>query len=279
MQAAAPKMIYRYLGNSGLQVSVLSYGNWINSNTKETYELTRDAIKKCFDAGINFFDTAEVYGMGVAETVMGNAFKELNLPREELVVSTKIMQSSGDQLKVNDRFMSKKHIIEGLKNCLIRLQLDYVDVVYSHRPDYDTPLEETCRAFNICIEQGLAYYWGTSEWPADLIVRAIEICERENYHKPIVEQCQYNMLHRNRFEKEYRRLFSDYNYGTTIWSPLHGGLLSGKYNDGEKPEDSRFQVQTMFDGTWNKWFGPETKANTVTNFKKLAELATKLGFT
>lgn len=119
---------------------------------------------------------------------MGKAFKELNLPREQLVISTKMFTCSPDQLKVNDRFMSRKHIIEGVKNSLKRLQMDYVDVVFSHRPDFDTPLEETCRAFNFCIEEGLAYYWGTSEWPADYIVRAIEICEQNNYHKPIVEQ-------------------------------------------------------------------------------------------
>lgn len=230
-------MEYRYLGNSGLKVSVLSFGNWLNSNKQEDYELTRDAIKACYENGVNFFDTAEIYGFGSAEEQMGKAFKELNLKREDLVVSTKLFKI-GD--KPNDLFLSRKHIIEGINNSLKRLQLDYVDVVFCHRPDYETPLEETCKALNSVIEQGKAFYWGTSEWPADRIAKAIEICERLNLHKPIVEQCEYSMLVRDNFEKNYRRLFAEYRYGTTIWSPLAGGILAGKYNDGNIPAGSRY---------------------------------------
>jgi len=150
---------------------VLGYGNWINSNTQADYELTRDSIKKCFEAGVNFFDTAEIYGYGNAEELMGRSFKELDLPREEIVVTTKLWKGTPD-LNTNPTrgFLSKKHIIEGLRNSLTRLQLEYVDVVYCHRPDYETPLAETCKAMNWVIENGLAFYWGTSEWPADRIV-------------------------------------------------------------------------------------------------------------
>lgn len=261
-------MEYRYLGNSGLLVSVLGFGNWLSSNTEENYNLTRDAIKICFDAGINFYDTAEAYGFGKAEELMGRAFKELNLPREELVVTTKIFKASMEN--VNDEFLSRKHIIEGTRNSLKRLQLDYVDVLYCHRPDYETPLEETCAAMNWIIEEGWAFYWGTSEWPADRTSKAIEICEREGFHKPIVDQCEYNMLARNRLEKEYRRLFSENTYGTSIWSPMAGGILSGKYNDGKIPEGSRYDGNKQLDYLWQKYMQPA-------NLDKTCEMLTKLG--
>lgn len=270
-------MEYRYLGNSGLRVSVLGFGNWLNSNTPENYELTRDAIKLCFDAGINFFDTAEIYGAGQAETQMGNAFKELGLRRESIVVSTKIFKC-GDG--INDTFLSRKHIIEGMRNSLVRLQLEYVDVIFCHRPDYDTPLEETCRAMHWLIENGKAFYWGTSEWPADRIVRAIELCDKLGLHKPIVEQPEYNMFERNRFENEYRRIFSEYRYGTTIWSPLAGGLLSGKYNGGSIVPGSRYEKHKgMLDGTWKKYMGPDKCESTIAKLNALKTIAEELGFT
>jgi aryl-alcohol dehydrogenase-like predicted oxidoreductase len=223
------KMVYRYLGNSGLKVSALSFGNWLNSDAEENYEVTRDSIKRCLEHGINFFDTAEIYNSGSAETLMGKAFKELNVRREDIVVSTKLWRVGNG---VNDMFLSRKHLVEGMNNSLKRLQLDYVDVVFCHRPDYDTPLEETCRAMSYLIDSGKTFYWGTSMWSADRITKAIEICERLNLHKPITEQPAYSMVRRDLVEKEYRRLFSEYRYGTTIWSPLAGGILTGKYNDG-----------------------------------------------
>ena len=274
-QKAAP-MEYRYLGNSGLRVSVLGFGNWLNSNNKEDYEITRDAMKLCFNAGINFFDTAEVYGNGNAETQMGQAFKELGFKREEIVVSTKIFKIGPG---VNDTFLSRKHIIEGVTNSLKRLQLDYVDVVFCHRPDYETPLEETCRAMHTVIESGKAFYWGTSEWTADRIAKAIELCERLNLHKPIVEQPQYSMLARSKFEADYRLLFAENKYGTTIWSPLAGGLLAGKYNEGVIPEGSRFEKHSYLDALWQKHMGPATKEATLTKLKALAEIANDVGFT
>lgn len=250
--SAKPKMIYRYLGNSGLKVSVIGYGNWVNSNEGSAAKFTTECIKACYDAGVNFFDTAEIYGNGEAERQMGAAFKELGLRREDLVVSTKIFSCGSG---VNDKFGSRKHIIEGLDNSLKRLQLEYVDVVFSHRPDYETTLEETCAAFHHVIEQGKAFYWGTSEWPAQRIVAAIGICEKNGWHKPIVEQPQYNMVWRQRFEGEYAHLFATTGYGTTIWSPLCSGLLSGKYNDGEVPEGSRFSLQKNLGRIFDRYFG------------------------
>jgi len=192
---------------------------------------------------------------------MGRAFKELGVKREDIVVSTKLWKVGNG---VNDVFLSRKHLIEGINNSLKRLQLDYVDVVFCHRPDYDTPLEETCRAMNWIIENGKAFYWGTSMWPADRITKAIEICERLNLHKPITEQPCYSLVRRDLFEKEYRRLFSEYKYGTTIWSPLAGGILAGKYNNGEIPAGSRYDVHNDFlKGTWNTYFSEEKKPGTV----------------
>lgn len=269
-------MEYRYLGNSGLRVSVLSFGNWLNSNKPEDYQITKDAMKVCFDSGVNFFDTAEIYGFGQAETIMGNAFKELGFRREEIVVSTKLFKIGQG---VNDAFLSRKHIIEGLNNSLKRLQLDYVDVVFCHRPDYQTPLEETCRAMNSVIENGKAFYWGTSEWTADRIAKAIEICDRLGLHKPIVEQPQYNMLHRAKFENEYRFLFQEYRYGTTIWSPLAGGILAGKYNDGNIPEGSRYDNHKMLDAIWQKHMGPDAKEATLKKLNALADIAKEVGYT
>ena len=178
-------MVYRKLGNTGLNVSVLGYGNWLNSNDKSAFDFTREAIKASLELGINFYDTAELYGNGEGETQMGAAFKTLNVRRESIVVATKIWKVGTG---VNDSMGSRKHIIEGLKNCLARLQLDYVDVVYSHRPDYETDLEETCAAMHYVIEKGLAFYWGTSEWTAQRIAAAIGICEKHGWHKPVVEQ-------------------------------------------------------------------------------------------
>lgn len=148
---------------------------------------------------------------------MGAAFKELNVRRESIVVTTKLMKVGPG---VNDSHSSRKHLIEGLKNALVRLQLEYVDIVYSHRPDYECDLEETCAAFHHMIEKGWAFYWGTSEWPAQRIAAAIGICEKNGWHKPIVEQPQYSMLRREKFERDYHYIFSDYKYGSTIWSPL-----------------------------------------------------------
>ena len=230
------KMEYRYLGPTGLKVSVVSWGNWVNNANDK---LTVDSVKFCLEHGINFFDPAECYGLGGAETSLGKAFKELNVQREKIVVSTKIYRIGFDP---NDSFLSRKHIIEGIRNSLKRLQLDYVDVVFCHRYDRYTPLEETCRAMNWVIDNGLAHYWGTSQWSASQIMEAYKICDKLNLIPPVVEQAHYNMMTRDRVEGEYRDLFKRYKMGTTIWSPLESGILAGRYLNGI-PEDSRFNIK------------------------------------
>ena len=229
------KMEYRYLGNSGLKVSVVGFGNWVNN-------LNDEASKECFikalENGINFFDTAEIYGLGKGETSFGKIIKELNIPREKIVVSTKIWKIGDDP---NDGYLSRKHICEAIKNSLKRLQLEYVDVIFCHRYDCVTPLEETCKAMNWVIDQGYADYWGTSEWTASQIMEAYSICDKFGLIRPIVEQCQYNMLFRESMEVDYRDLFKRYKMGTTIWSPLNSGILTGKYLD-EVPNDSRAKL-------------------------------------
>jgi len=204
---------------------------------------------------------------------MGKAFKELNLPREQLVVSTKIFWAGKGP---NDAGLSRKHIIEGTHASLKRLQLDYVDIIFCHRPDFHTPVEETCRAFDFLINKGLTFYWGTSEWPADRITQAIGICEKLGLHKPVVEQPQYNMLDRERFEKEYHFLFENHSLGTTIWSPLAGGILTGKYNEGV-PEGSRYDSnEPMLKHIFSRYFSEEKKANTLKTLKELEQIAKDL---
>ena len=260
------KMEYRYLGNTGLKVSVLGFGNWVNNADEK---LTIDSVKVALEHGVNFFDTAESYGFGRAETFLGKAFKELNVPREKIVVTTKITRIADGP---NDCGQSRKHIIEGTRNSLKRLQLDYVDVVYSHRYDMHTPLEETVRAYNFLINQGLAFYWGTSEWTACQIMDAYRICDKLNLIPPIVEQCQYNMLVREKMENEYRDLFKKYKMGTTIWSPLFSGVLTGKYIN-DKPADSRFVV--FKDGKMHEKLYYDNKEQNDQKLLKLKDIAEK----
>jgi voltage-dependent potassium channel beta subunit len=229
---------YRRLGKSGLKLSELSLGAWV------TYggQVGQDAAEKCmvaaYEAGVNFFDNAEGYANGNAEIVMGNVLKKMGWRRESLVVSTKIFWGGEGP---NDTGLSHKHVIEGVNNALRRFQLDYVDLVFCHRPDPNTPIEETVRAMDIVIKQGKAFYWGTSEWSAAEIMRADGIARQYGLTPPTMEQPQYNMLWRDRFEREFAPLYRDLGYGTTIWSPLASGLLTGKYNNGI-PEDSRMAL-------------------------------------
>ena len=272
-------MIYRPLGRTGLKVSVFSFGNWITGHDPEIEKVQTECVKLAWDNGINFFDTAEVYGFGIAETVFGKALKALNVNRNQLVVSTKLFWSAREGFTVNMNGLSRKHIVEGMQNSLKRLQLDYVDVVFCHRPDHDTPLEEVCKGMSYLIDQGQAFYWGTSEWPPCMIAAAIETCKRLNLHEPKAEQCEYNMVQRTKMEREYRFLFKNYGMGTTIWSPLKSGLLTGKYNSGEKIANSRFG-KGGHDTTWNKYMGTEEKRNSlVSKLVKLEEIAKELGGT
>ena len=205
------KMEYRYLGNTGLKVSVLGYGNWVNNMNDD---MTKECFKKCLENGINYFDTAEVYGLGAGETSFGKIIKELNIPREKIVVSTKIFRIGDDP---NDSFLSRKHIREGVKNSLKRLQLDYVDIVFCHRYDMHTPLEETCRAMTWLIEHGYAFYWGTSEWTASQIMEAYGICDRLGLKRPVVEQCHYNMLYRNPNDSRAKLTNDNAGYSFTLY--------------------------------------------------------------
>jgi voltage-dependent potassium channel beta subunit len=272
--AAKPQMEYRFLGPTGLKVSVLGFGNWLTSDDPKNEERTKELIKKSYDSGINFFDTAEGYGAGKGEIAFGKAFKELALPREQIVVSTKLFFGGAG---VNDMTLTRKHIIEGANNSLKRLQLDYVDIIFAHRPDYATPVEETCRAFDYLINHGKAFYWGTSEWPADRIVEAYACCDRLGLIRPIVEQPQYSMVVRERFEKEYSLLFREHEMGTTIWSPLAGGILTGKYNE-SIPEGSRFDSENpLLKGIFERYFAADKKEETHKKLQGLGAIAKEVG--
>jgi voltage-dependent potassium channel beta subunit len=222
-------MEYRYLGNSGLKVSALSFGAWVTFGPQLDVEKAGECMQAAWDAGVNFFDNAEVYADGVAEEIMGAVLKKKGWKRSDYVVSTKIFWGGEGP---NDRGLSRKHIFEGTDASLRRFQLDYVDLIFCHRADLHTPVEETVRAMNHVIDQGKALYWGTSEWPAERILEAYHVARREHLIPPLMEQPQYNLFHRDRVEREYAPLYERIGLGTTIWSPLASGLLTGKYNDG-----------------------------------------------
>jgi voltage-dependent potassium channel beta subunit len=229
-------MNYRNLGKSGLKVSELSFGSWVTYGNQVDLELAKKLMSAAWDHGVNFFDNAEAYAHGEAERVMGKALKELGWPREQFVVSTKIFW--GGQTPT-EKGLSFKHIVEGVDRSLRNFQLDHVDLVFAHRPDFETPVSETVRAFNHVIQQGKAFYWGTSEWPAERILEAAKFAEDNHLIGPTMEQPEYNLLHRSRFEEEYAILYKKLGLGTTTWSPLKSGMLSGKYRGGVFPEGTR----------------------------------------
>lgn len=266
-------MLYRRLGSSGLQVSALSLGAWVTMGSQIDEDVSFECMSAAYDAGVNFFDNAEAYASGEAEVVMGNVIKRAGWKRSDLVVSTKIYWGGKG---VNDRGLSRKHVLEGTWAALKRLQLDYVDLLFCHRPDPDTPIEETVRAMSFLIDQGLVFYWGTSEWSAEQLWQAYMIARREHLHPPQMEQPQYNMLHRERVEKEYAALYDEIGLGTTIWSPLASGILSGKYNDGI-PAGSRFSLGNM---SWlqKSIEGPEGEAK-LAKVRALKAIAAELGCT
>ena len=234
-------MEYRNLGKSGLKVSVLSYGSWVTYGTQLDAGGAHDCMKLAYDAGVNFFDNAEVYANGQAEDVMGAALQRLGWKRASYVVSTKLFWG-GDG--VNEKGLSRKHILEGADAALRRLRLDYVDLVFCHRPDLHTPIEETVRAMSHLITTGRALYWGTSEWSAAQLIEAYHLARREHLVPPTMEQPQYNLFTRDRVEKEYAPLYDKLGLGTTIWSPLASGVLTGKYNAGI-PADSRLAMENL----------------------------------
>ncbi|BGP05958.1 hypothetical protein JCM10049v2_001777 [Rhodotorula toruloides] len=270
-------MQYKHLGPTGLLVSVLSYGGWLTVGGSVKGQTNTDLIKCALDHGVNFFDNAEVYANGESEIAMGQAFKELDVDRSQIVVTTKIFFGTGKS-DPNQRGLSRKHIIEGMRASLKRLQLDYVDVVFAHRPDVATPMEEFVRAMNWVIDQGWAFYYGTSEWTAQQIQEAIGIADRLGLQRPIVEQPQYSILHREKFEVEYAPLFKSYGLGTTIWSPLAGGELSGKYANGI-PEDSRWKTNPNFyEKQIKEYESPEGQARQA-KIRKLGDVAKRLDST
>ncbi|KAG6820492.1 hypothetical protein H0H93_016299, partial [Arthromyces matolae] len=239
----AKNMPFRRLGPSGLRVPVFSLGGWLTLGGSLHGDPVKDIIKTAFDAGINMFDTAEAYAAGASELEMGRVIKELGLRRTDLVISTKLFW--GLRTGPNDGGLSRKHIIEGTQECLKRLGMDYVDVLFAHRPDNTVPMEEIVRAFNYVINKGWAFYWATSEWSAMEIEEAYHVADKLNLIPPIAEQCQHSMFHRERPEKEYYPLYKKYGLGTTTFSSLAAGLLTGKYNNGI-PEGSRWATVEMF---------------------------------
>jgi len=230
-------MEYRHLGRTGLRVSELSLGSWVTFGDQIDVKNGMDCMSAAYEAGVNFFDNAEVYKGGKSEEIMGAALKELGWRRGSYLVSTKFFWGLNKTVNESDT-LNRKYLIEGINGSLQRLQLDYVDLIYCHRPDPETPIEETVWAMHNIIEWGKALYWGTSEWAASEIVAALELAERHHLHKPVTEQPQYNLFERARFENDYVRLYKDYGYGSTTWSPLASGLLTGKYGNGI-PKGSR----------------------------------------
>jgi len=239
-------MQYRRLGRSGLQVSELSLGSWVTYHNQVDTKSATEMLAAAYDAGINFFDNAEIYARGQSEIVMGEAFKALKWPRLNYVVSTKFfwgLDRQGEAINRKDT-LNRKYLMQAIDGSLKRMQLDFIDLIYCHRPDPHTPVEETVWAMSDIISQGKALYWGTSEWSADDIRAAYEIAERHHLHKPVMEQPQYNLFHRQRVEQDYARLYEDMNLGLTTWSPLASGLLTGKYQTGV-PEGSRGALKDM----------------------------------
>ncbi|MEO5700888.1 MAG: aldo/keto reductase [Casimicrobiaceae bacterium] len=230
-------MRYRRLGSSGLKVSELSLGSWVTYGNQLGEDLARECMAAAYDAGVNFFDNAEVYAKGQSETIMGGAFRKLGWRRSSYIVSTKFFWGLND-LPNEKNTLNRKYLRAAIDGSLTRLGLDYVDLVFCHRPDPETPIEETVAAMHDMIAAGKALYWGTSEWSAAEIMAAWHVAERHHLAKPVMEQPQYNMFHRARVEQEYARLYRDIGLGTTIWSPLASGLLTGKYAQGI-PADSR----------------------------------------
>jgi len=265
-------MNYRYLGRSGLKVSALSFGSWVTFGDQNDQSIAHECMMEAYDAGVNFFDNAEAYAGGESERMMGNIIRKAGWKRSDLILSTKIFWGGNGP---NDAGLSYKHIIEGTNAALKRMQTDYVDLIFCHRPDIHTPIEETVRAMDQIIRSGKAFYWGTSEWSAQQIREAYHIAKREHLRPPLMEQPQYNMFHRERVEKEYASLYKDIGLGTTIWSPLASGLLTGKYNDGI-PDDSRLKLE-KYDWLRERMLETDEGRSRLKKVKQLAVVADEAG--
>lgn len=267
-------MEYRRLGKSGLKVSALSFGSWVTFGYQVDVGDAQACLKAAYDAGVNFFDNAEAYAKGRSEVIMGQALKDLGWRRDSYIVSSKVCFGSIDDPAPTQRGLSRKHVMEACHQALERLQLDYLDLYFCHRPDPETPIEETVRAMHTLIEQGKVLYWGTSEWSAADIAEAHRIARAHHLTPPTMEQPQYNMFERVKVEKEYAALYDGIGLGTTIWSPLYGGLLTGKYNDGI-PAGSRLTVKNY---AWlkDRMLGAEGQKK-IEKVRALSKLAAAIG--
>lgn len=266
-------MQYRRLGSSGLPLSELSFGAWVTFGNQVQRKLAADLLACAFDHGVNYFDNAETYSAGRAETVMGQALADLKLPRDAYCVSSKVFFGAVEDPAPTQKGLSRKHVTEACHQALKRLQVDYLDCYFCHRADPETPVVETVSAMDALIRQGKVLYWGTSEWPAETIREAHVVAEKHNLHAPTMEQPEYNLLHRERVEREYASLYEDYGMGTTIWSPLASGLLTGKYADGI-PDDSRL-AQPGYEWLRKMLESDEGRAN-VARVDKLLSIARDL---
>jgi voltage-dependent potassium channel beta subunit len=260
-------MEYRRLGKAGIQVSALSFGSWLTFGKQIEDKLSDKLMSMAYDSGINFFDSAEIYSRGMAEKVMGAILKKKKWDRSSYVIATKVFFGDGGKLP-NQTGLSRKHIREGINASLKRLQLDYVDLYFCHRPDKNTPIEETVWAMHNLVLQGKILYWGTSEWSASELMEAYNVAEKNNLTPPSMEQPQYNLFEREKMENEYLHLFKHKGMGTTIWSPLASGLLTGKYNNGFA-KGTRLSIEGM---DWLKdRVMIDTKINKVKQLTKLAK--------
>ena len=249
-------MPYRRLGRSGVKVSALSFGSWVTYGNQLGESSARECMAAAYDAGVNFFDNAEVYAKGASESIMGEVLARSGWRRSSYLVSTKFYWGLHDGVNEKNT-LNRKYLMQAIDASLARLKLDYVDLVFCHRPDPDTPIEETVHAMHDMIASGKAVYWGTSEWSAEEIAQAWHVAERHHLHKPVMEQPQYNLFHRQRVEQEYARLYEDIGLGLTTWSPLASGLLTGKYRGGVPAgsrgalENMSFLVKKLTDGAKN----------------------------
>lgn len=265
-------MKYRHLGRAGTQVSELSLGSWVTFHTQAGVKSTVEMMSAAYDAGVNFFDNAENYAAGQSEEVMGAALKELGWRRGSYLVSTKLFWGLHETPNEKNT-LNRKYLLEAIDGSLRRLDTEYVDLLYCHRPDPMTPIDETVWAMHNIIERGKALYWGTSEWDAADIIAAIDVAERHHLHKPVVEQPVYNLFQRHRFGGDYDRVYEERGYGSTTWSPLASGLLTGKYNDGV-PGDSRGALEGY------EWLREElTNAERLAMVSALQPLASSMGAT
>jgi voltage-dependent potassium channel beta subunit len=269
-------MHYRRLGSSGLPLSALSFGAWVTFGTAVDRNAARDLLACAFDRGVNYFDNAEVYSQGEAERIMGDALADLRLPRDAYCVSSKVYFGSASEPKPTQRGLSRKHVVDACHQALRRLRVDYLDLYFCHRADPDTPVLETVQAMDTLIRQGKVLYWGTSEWPAAAIREAHALAAQHGLNAPTMEQPEYNLLHRERVEVEYAPLYREFGMGTTIWSPLASGVLTGKYSRGV-PEDSRLATPG-YEWLRRRIESPDGRAD-LQRVEKLLPIARDLGIT